>query len=207
MPRGWKRERVGRAEYNAAMSRTRTFLGVAVSNDTRRRCTTVQKELAAVADVKWVEPANLHVTLLFLGELDDRDLMAVCKAATAAARREPPFTLRVSGLGAFPTPRRPKVLWGGIAEGDDSLIRLHTAVAAPLIDSGVYRKEDRDYTPHLTLGRANADDDSNRLAVELPKRAAWDGGTTAVEELVVFSSELRKAGPEYAVLARSPLLG
>ncbi len=189
------------------MSRTRTFLGVAVSDDTRRRCTALQQELAAVADVKWVEPPNLHVTLLFLGELDDRDLVQVCKVATAAARREPSFVLRVSGLGAFPTPRRPKVLWGGIGEGADSLLRLYAATAAPLIESGIYRKEDRDFTPHLTLGRANADEDSNRLAPELPKRLAWDGGSTAVEELLVFSSELRRTGPEYAVLARSRLGG
>jgi 2'-5' RNA ligase len=189
------------------MPRTRTFLGVAVSDDTRRRCTALQTELAAVADVKWVDPLNLHVTLLFLGDLDDRDLVDVCKVVTAAARREPAFDLRVSGLGAFPTPRRPKVLWGGITDGADSLLRLHAAIAAPLIESGVYRKEDRDYTPHLTLGRANADDDSHRLAPELPKRLAWDGGQTAVDEVLVCSSELRRGGPEYAVLARSPLLG
>ena len=189
------------------MPRTRTFLGVAVSDDTRRRATTLQQELAAVADVKWVDPPNLHFTLLFLGELDDRDLVEVCKATTVAARREPPFTLRVCGLGAFPTPRRPKVLWGGLVEGADSLLRLHTAIAAPLIEAGIYRKEDRDYTPHLTLGRANADDDSHRLAPELPKRLTWDGGTTVVDEVLVFSSELRRAGPEYAVMARSPLSG
>jgi RNA 2',3'-cyclic 3'-phosphodiesterase len=189
------------------MPRTRTFLGVAVSADTRRRCTTLQQELAALADVKWVEPANLHVTLLFLGDIDDHELVDVCKVVTAAARREPPFVLRVSGLGAFPTPRRPKVLWGGLADGGDSLIRLHTAIAAPLIESGIYRKEDRDYTPHLTLGRANADDDSNALAPELPKRLNWDGGATDVSEVMVYSSELRRTGPEYAVLARSPLLG
>ncbi|MCU0702968.1 MAG: RNA 2',3'-cyclic phosphodiesterase [Fimbriiglobus sp.] len=189
------------------MPRTRTFLGVAVSDDTRRRCTTVQKELAAIADVKWVEPQNLHVTLLFLGELDDRELVDVCKVATAAARREPPFEMRVCGLGAFPTPRRPKVLWGGIKEGTESLLRLHAAIAGPLVESGVYRKEDRDYTPHLTLGRANGDADSQSLAPELPKRFHWDGGTTAVDEVLVYSSELRRSGPEYAVLARSPLLG
>ena len=84
---------------------------------------------------------------------------------------------------------------------------MHAATAVPLVEAGIFRKEDRDYTPHLTLGRANADDDSARLALELPKRLTWDGGTTAVEELLVFSSELRRAGPEYAVLARSPLLG
>lgn len=189
------------------MARTRTFLGVAVSDDTRRRCTALQQELAAVADVKWVDPPNLHVTLLFLGDIDDRELVDVCRVVAAAAGREPPFALRVSGLGAFPTPRRPKVLWGGITDGADSLLRLHAAISAPLVDAGLYRKEDRDYTPHLTLGRANAETDAHRLAPELVKRLAWDGGRTAVDEVLVFSSELRRTGPEYAVMARGPLLG
>lgn len=189
------------------MPRTRTFLGVAVSDGTRRRATAVQHDLAPVAGVKWVDPANLHVTLLFLGDLDDRDLVDVCKVVTAAARREPPFVMRVSGLGAFPTPRRPKVLWGGIADGVDTLLRLHTAIAGPLLDLGAYRREEREYTPHLTLGRVNSDLDSASLAPELAKRAAWDGGHTDVDEVLVYSSELRRAGPEYAVLARSPLSG
>lgn len=198
---------LSRPRYNPLMPRTRTFLGVPVSDDTRRRAADVQRELALAAGVKWVDPANLHVTLLFLGDLDDRELVDVCRAATAAARREPPFVLGVSGLGAFPNSRRPKVLWGGISDGADSLVRLHAATAAPLVAAGLYRPEDRGYTPHLTLGRASGEDDGLKLAAELAKRPTWDGGHSEVDEVLVYSSELRRGGPEYAVLARSPLLG
>jgi RNA 2',3'-cyclic 3'-phosphodiesterase len=189
------------------MPRTRLFLGVAVSKDTCRRAADLQTALAQHAELKWVGPQLLHVTLLFLGDVDDREMVAVCKAAAAAARREPPFALGVSGLGAFPNARRPKVLWGGITDGAANLLRLFAGIADPLVDAGIYRPEERGYTPHLTLGRANADEESQKLAAELAKWPEWDGGRTDVEEVVVYSSEMRRSGPEYAVVARGPLLG
>jgi 2'-5' RNA ligase len=188
------------------MPRTRTFIGVDVGDDIRTRAAALQADLAGSgADVKWVEPPNLHVTLLFLGEVDDRELVDVCRAVTAAARRESPFPLRVAGVGAFPTPRRPKILWGGVTDGADNLARLHAAIEAPLLDAGTYRREDRAYTPHLTLGRAKSDEDGNLLAPLLPKLLAWDGGQTMIDEVLVYSSELRRDGPEYTVVARAPL--
>ena len=189
------------------MARTHTFIGLDVGNDIRGRATDLQAALAGSgADIKWVEPDNLHVTLLFLGELDDRELLEVCRVVSSAARREPPFPLRVSGVGAFPTPRRPKVIWGGITDGADSLLRLHEAIEAPLLEKGTYRREERAYTPHLTLGRVKGEEDSNLLAAELPKRLSWDGGQTMIDEVLVFSSELRRDGPEYTVVARAALV-
>ena len=190
------------------MPRTRTFIGLDVGSHIRGRITDLQSALAACgADVKWVEPDNLHVTLLFLGELDDRELLDVCRAVSSATRREPPFPLRVSGVGAFPTPRRPKVIWAGITDGADNLVRLHAAIETPLLDLGAYRREERAYTPHLTLGRVKGEHDSNLIAAEIPKRMSWDGGQTMIDEILVFSSELRRDGPEYTVVARSTLSG
>ena len=189
------------------MPRTRTFIGLDVGDDIRTRAAALQEELAAVADVKWVEPHNLHVTLLFLGEVDDRELVGVCRLVSAAARREPPFPLRVSGVGAFPTPRRPKTLWAGITDGADTLVRLYAALEQPLLDLGAYRREERAFTPHLTLGRVKADADAHQLAAELPKRLAWDGGRTLIDEVIVYTSELRRDGPEYTVVGRGPLGG
>ncbi|MBN9322792.1 MAG: hypothetical protein J0H24_12380 [Delftia acidovorans] len=85
--------------------------------------------------------------------------------------------------------------------------RLYTAIEAKLLDLGVYRKEERDYTPHLTLGRVKGEADGYTLAPELPKLLAWDGGRTVVNEVCVYSSELRRDGPEYAILARAELTG
>ena len=190
------------------MPRTRTFIGVDIGEGIRTSAVALQQALARTgATVKWVEPENLHISLLFLGEVDDRELHAVCKAVKEVAAGEPPFPLRVSGVGAFPNARRPKVLWAGVTEGADELQRLYSALEAKRLELGCYRKEERGYTAHLTLGRVKGDADGFALAAELPKRMAWDGGRTAVDEVLVFSSELGRDGPVYTVIGRAALGG
>jgi 2'-5' RNA ligase len=188
------------------MGRTRTFIGVDIGDAIRGSSAALVKELSrAGLAVKWAAPDSLHVTLLFLGEVDDRELHAVCKAVKAVAAREPAFSLRVSGLGAFPTPRRPKVLWAGIADGVEPLRRLHAGLEERMLDLGCYRKEEREYSPHLTLGRVTGDADANAVAAEIPKRQGWEGGRFAVDEVLVYSSELDRDGPVYTVIGRAPL--
>lgn len=188
------------------MGKTRTFIGIDIGAAIRASTTALVKELAKTgAAVKWVAPESMHVTLLFLGEVDDRELHAVCKAVQGAAASEPPFSLRVSGVGAFPTTRRPKILWAGITEGVEPLQRLNVALEERMLELGCYRKEERGYSPHLTLGRVKGDSDALALAAEIPKRLAWEGGRVAVDEVLVFSSELDRAGPVYTVIGRAPL--
>ena len=91
------------------MGRTRTFIAVAIAEDTRDSAIALQETLAKTgAEVNWVEPESMHITLLFLGEVDDRELHSICRAVKEIAAREPPFTLRVSGVGAFPNARHPQ---------------------------------------------------------------------------------------------------
>ncbi len=168
----------------------------------------LQEALAKTgADVKWVTPESMHVTLLFLGEVDDRELHPVCKAVKAVAAGEPPFTLHVSGVGAFPTLRRPKVLWAGTALGADALQRLNAALEEKMLDLGCYRTEERGYTPHLTLGRVKGEADGLTMAPELQKWLAWNGGRVAVGEVLVYSSKTERDGPVYTVIGRAPLTG
>lgn len=190
------------------MARIRTFIGVDIGEQIRANAVALQQRLARVdAGVRWATPESMHVTLLFLGEVDEREIVPVCRAVESVAGREPPFTLRVSGVGAFPTPRRPKTVWAGITDGATELQRLYELLEEKLLDMGCYRKEERGYTPHLTLGRVKAEHGGHVLAAELPKLLAWDGGRTTVSEVRVFSSELRREGPEYTVLGRGALKG
>ncbi|MBA4191350.1 MAG: RNA 2',3'-cyclic phosphodiesterase [Planctomycetaceae bacterium] len=190
------------------MPRTRTFIAVEIDDEIRDNATTLQTALSKTgAEVKWVEPESMHVTLLFLGEVDDRDLHSVCRAVQKAAAEVAPFILRVSGVGAFPTPRRPKVIWAGITDGADELRELHEKLETRMLDLGCYRTEERDYTPHLTLGRVKAEADGLTIAPELAKRIAWSGGRTIIDEVLVFSSELERSGPVYTVLGRGKLGG
>jgi 2'-5' RNA ligase len=190
------------------MGKTRTFIGIDIGDAIRANATALQKELAKTGtEVKWASPESMHITLLFLGDVDDRDLHAVCKAVKEAAATEAPFALRVAGVGAFPTPRRPKILWAGITDGMEPLKRLNSALEGPMLELGCYRKEERGYTPHLTLGRVKADSGAFALAAEIPRRAAWEGGTAAVNEVLVYSSEMERDGPVYTVIGRAPLTG
>jgi 2'-5' RNA ligase len=188
------------------MARIRTFIGVDVGKAIRDRAVSLQEKLAQSSnDVKWVEPENLHITLLFLGEVDDRELPAVCRAVSDNLQEQPSFSLSVEGVGCFPNPRRPRVLWIGVGEGTQELCAIHDALERPLLDLGCYRREERKYTPHLTLGRVKGEGPVDQLGEALAKQAGWRGGQAVVNQIHVMSSKLGPHGPEYAVLSRAKL--
>jgi 2'-5' RNA ligase len=188
------------------MSRTRTFIAIDPGKEIRARLVSLQEQLArAGTEVKWVEPENLHVTLLFLGEVDERDLPAVCKAVADVTEQTLTFPTNVERVGCFPNPRRPRTLWAGVGEGTQPLCTLHDALEAPLLELGCYRREERQFTPHITLGRVKSDRPTDKLAAALAKSAGWQGGETLVREVLVMGSELTPSGPVYTVLSRGKM--
>jgi 2'-5' RNA ligase len=187
------------------MTRIRTFVGVDLGKAIRDRTIALQNALAQTGtEVKWVEPDNLHVTLLFLGEVDDREVPKVCRIVGERSLEQPAFLMSVETVGCFPNPRRPRVLWVGVGEGTQPLCALHDALEEPLQELG-YRREERRYTPHITLGRVKSDRPTEKLSAALAKHAGWKGGEVTVQELRVMSSELTPQGPVYTVLSRAPL--
>jgi 2'-5' RNA ligase len=188
------------------MKRLRTFIGLDLGKTIRDKAVALQESLArAGSDVKWVEPENLHVTLLFLGEVDDRDVPAVCRAVAECCQQLQPFTMSVEHLGCFGNPRRPRTVWVGVGEGADEVVGLHDALEAVLLELGCYRREERQYTPHVTLGRVKGGAPQDALATLLAKKADWQGGAVGVREVLVMSSELTPQGPVYSVLSRARL--
>lgn len=113
----------------------------------------VERLRRAGVEAVWVEPGRQHLTLQFLGdEVDDADLHRICVAIDEAAAAVPPFAVTYAGVGVFPDLRRPRVVWLGVVEGADDLVRLHETLAARLEPLG-FPAEARRYQPHLTLGR------------------------------------------------------
>jgi 2'-5' RNA ligase len=187
------------------MTRIRTFIGVDVGPAIRDRLIALQGKLGeAGTDVKWVEEPNLHVTLLFLGEVEDRQVAKICTIVAETTAHHQSFRLSVERAGAFPTPRKPRILWAGIGDGAESLMALHDDLEKPLTKLG-YRREERRYKPHITLGRIRSAAPADGLARVLVQQAAWKGGETLVHELHVMSSELTSRGPNYTILSRAPL--
>jgi 2'-5' RNA ligase len=187
--------------------RLRTFVAVDLGKALRARLVSLQENLArAGAEVKWVEVENLHITLLFLGEVDERELPALCRAVSVVCGRHERFPLGIETVGSFPNPRRPRVVWAGVGEGGPELIALHSALEPPLLELGCYRREERSFTPHVTLGRVKSDGSADALAAILAKKANWNAGTEVeVQEVLVLSSQLTPKGPEYTILSRGKL--
>jgi 2'-5' RNA ligase len=188
------------------MPRVRTFIAIDPGKAIRDRLVALQESLArAGPEVKWVERENLHVTLLFLGEVAMEDVPRVCEAVAGGAGQHAAFPLTVESAGCFPNPRRPRVLWAGVGHGMLDVCALHDALEGPLLELGCYRREERAYTPHITLGRVKSDRPTDTLAAALAKQAGWKGGETTVSEVLVMGSELTPRGPVYTVLSRAKL--
>jgi RNA 2',3'-cyclic 3'-phosphodiesterase len=190
------------------MARIRTFLAIDPGKPIRERALALQNYLAETGvTVKWVESDNLHLTLIFLGEVEDRNLMAICRATAAEAGKHEPFPLTLAGAGCFPNERRPRVLWIGVSEGAEEVCSLQRALEGPLLDLGCYRREERAFTPHLTLGRVQSDQGTSDLSTALARKKDWQAGTTTISEVLIMSSELRSKGPVYTVMGRAKLGG
>lgn len=184
----------------------RLFVGVPIPEAIRDRVRGLRWKLSHTgARVKWVEPENLHVTLVFLGEVAGEDEGLLTELLTATITKEPAFELNLLGLGAFPNRHRPKTLWVGIEQGASELQRLHAELASQLESAGLYRAEERPYTPHLTLGRVRTDQDSLLLTKPLDQEREWSAGSMKVTETNLYESQLSSTGPTYTVRASATL--
>lgn len=188
------------------MARKRTFLGIDVGDEIRDRLVSLQEKLAIDAqDVKWVEPENLHITLLFLGDVETRETIEICRAAQKAIQAMPAFAMSVEGVSCFPNIRRPRTLWVGVGAGAKEVGAIHDAIEAPLLDMGNYRRETRGYTPHVTLGRVRGERTNDALSKAILKHQKWSAGEVAVNEVEIMTSNLTADGPIYTVVGRAKL--
>lgn len=155
---------------------------------------------------RWVRPEGIHLTVRFLGEVDPVDDARLRQVWGRAVSDHPPFRLVLGGLGVFPSPRSPRVLWVGVEEqpSDGRLARLAAAVEGAARSSG-FDPEERPFRAHLTLART----ERGARSPTTPRREApeVEGLAAEVSEVVLFASELGPAGARYTALERFPLGG
>ena len=183
----------------------RAFIAIELPQEVRAVLARLQERLAtAKADVKWTQGNDLHVTMRFLGDIDEAQRQGVEALLERVAQEQEPFTLSVGGAGAFPSIEAPRVIWAGLAEGGDCVRRLAEAieregVAIPL------RREERSLSAHITLGRARSSKGLKALAQQM-RGVAWQAPAPwRVTTLTLYQSVLTPTGPRYTVLAEAPL--
>ncbi|HSA96061.1 MAG TPA: RNA 2',3'-cyclic phosphodiesterase [Acidobacteriota bacterium] len=158
---------------------------------------------ATRAEVRWTKPGGYHLTLKFLGEIDEATVERVKAVLKAAASRRGAFSLRLRGTGAFPGELNPRVLWLGIEAGPE-LAGLQSDLEAALETEG-FPREDRPFKPHLTLGRVKGRGRLDKAMAELAKHAADDLGGMTARKVALFESLLRPDGAEYHIVDEAGL--
>jgi 2'-5' RNA ligase len=189
------------------MKPARTFVAVELTPEIRGRANQLIAKLRrVVADVRWVEPENLHLTLKFLGDVDVLEIPRVCEAVNAAVDDFSPFELEIIGAGAFPDLVRPRTLWLGVGEGAEGMAELHDRLQSALAPLG-FREEGRRFRPHVTLGRVRDSYEDSRFAQVFAEHADHHAGNMLVGDVTVFSSELSRQGSRYEVLTHADFGG
>jgi RNA 2',3'-cyclic 3'-phosphodiesterase len=148
--------------------------------------------------IKWVEEQNIHVTLKFLGETEERIIPGINAVLEKTAESFPSFELALKGLGIFGSSYNPKVIWAGI-HPYDKLVTLMQRVHEGLETEG-FPRERQNLVPHLTLGRIKFLKDKRRFQSEIEKYKYISSESQVVDKIILFESNLKKEGPEYHVL-------
>lgn len=188
----------------------RLFVAVDLQENLRRAAARVTRALrdrlerAETFGVSWVAPENLHLTLQFLGEVQD-DVRQRVEAAMREPFATPAFDVELAGVGTFPPAGSARVIWLGIVRGGDSLLRLHDEVEARL-EPFAFEKEDRTYRAHLTIARFRTPAPSCVREVIAAGKAASIGCCT-VQHVTLYRSQLSPKGAIYTPLVHGPLSG
>jgi RNA 2',3'-cyclic 3'-phosphodiesterase len=197
----------------------RIFIGIDLDPEVRARIERFLEDVEGFApDARWMRPESLHITLKFIGEQPPERVEAIIERLRRVESRA--FEIRAGGYGFFPTAKAPRVFWIGVHAGPQ-LAELAESIDIATAELGIPR-EDRPYSPHLTLARAGAGrrlgsakgrkaDGPNAIFAVLEKRLAAIGevdfGTMTANEFILYQSQLSPAGSKYTKLQRFALNG
>jgi 2'-5' RNA ligase len=167
--------------------------------------TTLIRELAAsTADVRWVNPKHIHLTLKFLGSIRDEDVAQAAQIMDDSLKGIAPFEIEVKSLGAFPSVSSPRVIWAGCQETGANLEEIHKTLDERFASLGVNR-ETRKFHSHITLGRARSRRNIEPLTRDIADWSDLQIGTQVVDKILLMESRLRPTGAVYSVVHTCPL--
>jgi RNA 2',3'-cyclic 3'-phosphodiesterase len=183
----------------------RAFVAAAISREVLDRLSAIRDDLRTLElDARWPPPQSLHLTLKFLGDVDDKQIERIAPRMSEVARRQEPFHLEVSRLGVFPHLANPRVLWIGVEE-DGKLSRLCGDVESSFAEIG-FPVEERPFRPHLTLARIRSRRNIARLIGFVEANGAEiEAGGFQVSDFRLYQSILGPRGADYRVLFNFPL--
>jgi len=185
----------------------RAFLAVELPEGVRTSIEKLQRRLSTARfPVRWVAPANIHLTLKFLGDIPRTRIQSVAEAMELTCREFVPFPLKGKGVGAFPGFKKPRVLWVGLTMGVPEVRALQVRIEQ-LLEARGFPREDRPFRAHLTVGRMKGGVQGGDLARSLVACSDFETDAFQVGAVALFESDLQRTGPVYTRLREVPLGG
>ncbi len=186
----------------------RVFIAIDIDEAIKKGLADLQSELRSKIDIKksdakWVNPQNVHLTLKFLGEIKDEQVVDVCNITKDVAGRHNSFDIDVETVGHFGG-RSARVLWVGVGETCDQLLALQEDLEGQLASAG-WPKEKRKFSGHLTLCRVRNSKAGFKLAQLTEEYKDFKLGTMPADSVCVYQSQLTPKGPIYTVLGNYEL--
>jgi len=180
----------------------RSFISIEIPRPIREQIVGVAEPLRSTrGKINWCKPNNLHITLKFLGTCTRGRLESISKKLAQIAARHAPFKIGFGGVGVFPTPVAPRVIWLGITEGKEELTALVADVEASMEAIG-FKRETRRYRPHITLGRIKyltSKDELNKAIAEFPEVSI---DPVVADHIFLMRSQLHPKGAIYTIIER-----
>ncbi len=178
----------------------RAFIAIEITKEIQETLSKLQAELkTAPADAKWVEPENIHLTLKFLGEVEEQKIPRIIQSLKEVSRIFKPFMMELKNIGGFPTIQSPRVIWVGIEKGKEGLHELAASIEDTLVKLK-FPKETRKFSSHLTIGRVKYIKDKKSFSQILSK-AQFSPLPQEVKSITLFKSTLTPHGPIYEKLS------
>jgi len=186
----------------------RSFLAFELPPEIRAVVSNVSHEIkTSLLDLRWVKPENIHLTMVFMGNVHYEDLDQINKAVSSVCLRYGPFNISIKGTGVFGSRRSPRVLWVGLDGDLERMSYFRDALQKHLKPFGI-KQEKRRFSPHLTLGRfRKGDRPGAHPDTILSRYLELDSPVCSIGELIQFKSDLKPGGAVYTRLNVWPLGG
>lgn len=173
----------------------RSFIAIEIPGRVRSEITRLMNKFAQEdRSVRWVKYDNLHITLLFLGDVTEAFLKKAENEIAQIAKQQKSFEISLYNIGAFPNPGSPRIIWIGVKDGNKEIIDLESKIETAFTNIG-HKPEERKFHPHLTIGRV-------KFRFNNPKifETNYKSDIFPVKSVILFKSTLKLDGPVYEKL-------
>jgi len=180
---------------------SRLFIALDLATEIKNVASEIQKAVKPCGgDIKWVDPHNIHLTLKFIGDAPISTIPEICAAAKASMSNFSPFDLTIDSLGWFPEEKTAQVLWMGIGPGADKIQKM-AQVLTRRLEPFCEIKENKKFTPHITIGRIRSDKNLKNTLVTFKDQSVKLPIHQKINRAILYKSFLASSGPEYSKIS------